>query len=70
MIDEYEGGKGEAKIGATISLLFFKKHPRGHQALCQHPTDEPNKLLTKETDFWRRPARISRKEKIKNLKIR
>ena len=35
-------------------------------ALAGH---QVNQLLATEMDFWRKAARISRKEKIRNLKI-
>jgi hypothetical protein len=78
--------KGRRVIGMLNSVLWsktilHKTKKLVYQALVQSillygaetwtlNTQQANILLTTEMDFWRRSARISRKEKVRNVTIR
>jgi chromosome condensin MukBEF complex kleisin-like MukF subunit len=64
-----------------LKLPFTKPKKFMYQALVQSillyvaetwtlNTEQANKLLATEMDFWRRSARKSRKEKVRNVTIR
>jgi hypothetical protein len=69
MVDDYCYRPGVTKLQHAIQFHSTREHDLNMAETWTLNTQQANKLLATEMDYWRRSARKSRKEKVRNVEI-